>query len=241
MSLEHVWPEWLLRLMADRLTTTETLVTRDGKTAKRDSMETTVKRVCESCNEGWMSDLETKAKPLLTPMIMGDGLPLIRTPDEMRILATWALKTHLMIDFYFPPHQRFIPRRLYSEFFRRQTPPQQCAVWIAAYDVEKPTFAVKATQAFDTVPTTYTPEGIVVTGRAGPVGVMCTFAMYHLIFQIILIDVGGRFAGLGTLGATQLIWPLPKSQIEWPIRMEALDEASFEVFANRPIDLLFPR
>lgn len=243
MTAEHVWPVWLLELMEKRLTTTEVVVTRDGSQMTRPSLETTVKQVCESCNTGWMSRLEDAAKPILTPMIMGDGLPLTRTRDEMRILAHWILKTYLMCNFYFPPHERFIPRRLYSEFFRRQTPPQECAIWVAAYRGEMPNFSVRAGKAFDTIPTTYTSEGIVITGRAGPIGVMCSFAMYRFVFQIVLMDIRGRISGINSAAGTQLIWPLPRDSIQWPIRMEAFDDAEFDAFARRRIDtiIVLPR
>ncbi len=43
------------------------------------------------CNSGWMSALETRAKPILIPLMLGQ--PLVMSSDDQRILARWfALK-----------------------------------------------------------------------------------------------------------------------------------------------------
>jgi hypothetical protein len=55
-----------------------------------------VKAVCRSCNGGWLSVLETKAKPLLAPAIRGETQTFSVT--EQHTIATWATKTALMCE-----------------------------------------------------------------------------------------------------------------------------------------------
>ncbi|MEW6355861.1 MAG: hypothetical protein AB1696_06035 [Planctomycetota bacterium] len=58
--------------------------------------------VCAKCNNGWMSDIETRAKPVLMPFIDGQRtLTQSRhdLPDpESLAIARWAVKTAYMID-----------------------------------------------------------------------------------------------------------------------------------------------
>jgi hypothetical protein len=53
-------------------------------------------RVCKQCNNGWMSRLETKVKPLLISLLdnatLVDELPI----EDRKVLALWAVKTSLM-------------------------------------------------------------------------------------------------------------------------------------------------
>jgi hypothetical protein len=39
-----------------------------------DTHSRTIKRVCKSCNSGWMSRLQQAAKPILVPMLMGEAI-----------------------------------------------------------------------------------------------------------------------------------------------------------------------
>jgi hypothetical protein len=58
----------------------------------------TVRRVCTSCNSGWMSDLEGIAIPLVGPMLEGEAVSL--TPAQQLDVATWAAKTFMVLEFH---------------------------------------------------------------------------------------------------------------------------------------------
>jgi hypothetical protein len=55
--------------------------------------------VCVSCNTGWMEDLERVARPVLGPLLLGavPGTSRVLDPDQQAILATWAVKTSLLL------------------------------------------------------------------------------------------------------------------------------------------------
>lgn len=55
-----------------------------------------LKRLCESCNTGWMSDLEAISGPLLTPMIL--GRPHTLSQEEQITVSTWATKTVMVCE-----------------------------------------------------------------------------------------------------------------------------------------------
>lgn len=55
-------------------------------------------RVCEDCNNGWMSALETEAMPILKPLIDGTVSLLSISNTERTIVARWATKTAYVIS-----------------------------------------------------------------------------------------------------------------------------------------------
>ena len=57
----------------------------------------TVNRVCRSCNNGWMSALETLSRPVLEPLIEGLALDALDRHAQ-RVLALWAAKTAAVAD-----------------------------------------------------------------------------------------------------------------------------------------------
>lgn len=52
-----------------------------------------------SCNTGWMESLETDARPVLGPLFLGaaPGTSRVLDPDQQAILATWTVKTALLL------------------------------------------------------------------------------------------------------------------------------------------------
>jgi hypothetical protein len=55
-----------------------------------------LKKVCEPCNNGWMSTLEGIAKPILLGLIESDRALDSLDEEERRILAKWAGKTAII-------------------------------------------------------------------------------------------------------------------------------------------------
>jgi hypothetical protein len=55
-----------------------------------------VKVVCESCNNGPLSDLEVNAMKVLVPLIHGRDRLVI--PRECKLVTRWFLKTMLMLE-----------------------------------------------------------------------------------------------------------------------------------------------
>jgi hypothetical protein len=89
---EHVWPKWISgQLRGHR---GFTMATPHGPRKMR-SLDITAP-VCVTCNNRWLSVLEKDVQPVLGPLIYGEERTL--SPDEQRRLATWVVKTALMLD-----------------------------------------------------------------------------------------------------------------------------------------------
>lgn len=56
-----------------------------------------LRAVCESCNGGWMSDLEGSVRPLIEPTIQGYSASF--TPDQQITIATWATLKSMVFEY----------------------------------------------------------------------------------------------------------------------------------------------
>src|SRR6201996_6091293 len=94
---EHVIPQWLSTHIGDDIGADAYLwklgdnPIERGPVLSRRLTDLILRRVCINCNYGWMSDLETEARPLLLPLIAGQAVML--NPETRTVLLRWALKT----------------------------------------------------------------------------------------------------------------------------------------------------
>ena len=94
MSKEHIWPDWLRRYVPRNATTTRH--TRPGPFGLMkgklhrpgDPASQRLRCVCEKCNNGWMSHLQIKAKPILVGLISNTWESLDR--DAQTTFSAWA-------------------------------------------------------------------------------------------------------------------------------------------------------
>lgn len=95
-----------------------------------------MKRFCANCNSGWMSNLERETIPILEPMILFEDFrrTIGLSPRDQAILARWAYKTTLVLDFAFPDQPTWIPTSWYADFYRRRWPPNRgVVIWVTTY------------------------------------------------------------------------------------------------------------
>lgn len=85
---------------------------------------------CESCNNGWMSRLETAAKKILTPMMQGQQRDL--SSDDQQVLAFWAIKTLLAFQTMESTVTTFAADEDFRELYETQAPLGRAQVWIGA-------------------------------------------------------------------------------------------------------------
>ena len=104
MSKEHFWSSWMGDLIQGDKDGyhTHKIITSDAKLGTNESIvdnerqgDVTTKKirvVCCKCNNGWMSQLESQAKPILEKLISGSEIKIC--PEKRLILSSWiAMKT----------------------------------------------------------------------------------------------------------------------------------------------------
>lgn len=128
---ENAWPRWLMK----HFPTTDTShmdAERRGKNIGpwiKAKPRLKVNWLCDSCNSGWMSRLENKAKPIFES-IFSDNLRSINAVDQAT-LARWAVKTAMVLESINSDQSWF-----YSDDERQlmrieQSIPMRTSVWIA--------------------------------------------------------------------------------------------------------------
>src|SRR5579863_2892239 len=95
---EHAIPQWLqehLGITEEQLLLAVAQSTDDSvlESRKQSTSNFVEGRVCERCNNGWMSRLETEAMDVLKPLIAGTASLLSVSDATRTILAKWATKT----------------------------------------------------------------------------------------------------------------------------------------------------
>jgi hypothetical protein len=146
LTKEHVVGEWSSRFADFDHRSIVQLCDREGETRdirewRARAYDRQARVVCASCNSGWMSDLETRVSPLLVPDRL-DGRLL--SHDEQELLATWAMKTALVLNAAETPDRRVIPPKVARRFGRDRHIPTPTEVWITSYtgaDDERPALA----------------------------------------------------------------------------------------------------
>lgn len=136
VSQEHAFPRWCGELFTDEVVNFNAFVQEaDGTETSRPwqgrPFSVRVGGPCDACNSGWMSDLETQAAPVLKPMVRGERTEL-DAPTQL-LVATWAVKTMLMVVLVTAPEARELLRYAYRWLYDNRMPPPSEQVWVAHY------------------------------------------------------------------------------------------------------------
>lgn len=134
LTKEHLWPKWMgeafpaMNEGADHFRTPP-----GGGPPKRWSatpFSRTVRALCRPCNNGWMSEIERRTKPLLLPLFLGDSVEL--DPERQTILATWVMGK-VLVHAYAEIRPNPIPRSHYDYYYAHKRPPAGTAIWLGAH------------------------------------------------------------------------------------------------------------
>ena len=226
---EHVFPHWLSTIGLD-MPRVEYFAGRLNRTPRRwTSKPFTAKvgAVCDSCNGGWMSALESRAKPVLTPLIHGETREL--TQGDQRLVAAWTFKTALVAMLSSSDAERAqghgVPREEYEALFASKEAPEPLPYsryWCGQYVGARPAGGVRLVPVvveIDGLPTPDWPAAYVLTLRLG-----------RLLIQGIRFTSPSLWVDAETEPGFPTIWPSEET-ITWPPAGQADDE-TFEHMAQ---------
>lgn len=130
-SREHILPNWLLEHF--RQTKRRIVLTFDLEGLHKKGISITpgmrVKFVCDDCNHGWMSDLETAVKPLLGSMLHDVTLRIDGT--QQSAIARWAIKTTMVMESIANRVHPFFERDERERLHSSLAIPPNTYVWLA--------------------------------------------------------------------------------------------------------------
>ena len=124
---EDVWPLWLIQLVGGTRPRTDIRNKRGGVARSWNDPRVKVK-VCKGCNNGWMSDLEQRAKPLIASMARGAACHI--APGEARVLAAWAVKAAMLFEYASSRDGLFYQQSDRAHLKENGEPPTGTAVWL---------------------------------------------------------------------------------------------------------------
>lgn len=139
LSREHVYPQWLSNVLPEQLSyrgqSTEVVHFVDNEDGEQPLStrevhqrftDAVVKRACKTCNSGWMNDLETGSRRVLTKMMRGERCEI--DFEDAKRLAAWTAKTCLMAQ-YTHPESVATPASYYEWLFLTKEPPPNMQIW----------------------------------------------------------------------------------------------------------------
>lgn len=97
---------------------------------KGDHRSRKLRVVCRTCNSGWMSGLQNKAKPILIPMLTG-RLPCLSSAHQEAI-AAWAAMFTMVYEFA-DRRTMVVSQEARQRFKENQKVPRNWMVWIGQF------------------------------------------------------------------------------------------------------------
>jgi hypothetical protein len=208
-SNEHAFPRWLADLVPGEAPLT---MRRSGKRPaswESSGLDVRVKQVCRECNNTWMSELETRSRPLVSELAT-DARTAPLSHAEQITLSAWLYKTAIMLALAYPAEDRFVLPGDYHYFYEHRRPPHGTTIWIAALVQTEEELRIGWTQ----------PERLDFTREADgtaiePPGYRLSLSVLALLCQIVHDPHGGSFARPREY---RDVWTrvMPISKGEWP-------------------------
>jgi hypothetical protein len=139
LSREHIWADWLKAYIKkdDPRHEISSLfhpapqrpeMIKEIKKQEGDVRSRRLRVVCKTCNNGWMSRLQNRAKPILIPLLTGESATL--SILDQQIIAAWATMT-VMVGEYIKAETAVITQSERDHLRLTNTPPPTWKIWIA--------------------------------------------------------------------------------------------------------------
>ena len=230
-SREDAWPRWLTgRFIAPGAM--EAQIGNDHlKTWRTERPEICIRRVCNTCNNGWMSQLENRGKPVITRLL--DQAPCSLDVHDCQTLSLWAVKTAMVLESVNGPEQW-----LYTDLERTLMSkcglmPPYTNVWIAKCVNFPSTYSISRTLS------TATDRDADRQARAA----VTTLAFGTLAIQVLKVVPRSTMPPKTSITVDQRpgpwdrlalqVWPIQPEPVRWPASVGVLDEDGLETLAQR--------
>jgi hypothetical protein len=242
LTREHVFGEWLTRIGLDD----GTVALRAGPLNRlgRDlgitrPFRQTVRDVCAECNGSWMSGLESVARRVLTPFILGETGTI--EPVDSGAVAAWVQKTALIAMLVSSEEDRArgygLPPSEYSDLFAQRDavePLPDTHVWIGRYEGAGRTGSVRVVPQVVHFGESEDDE----PGESH--GYAMTIVLGELLLHGLRLTTPQLQLPIATERTLPRLWPL-SGVVSWPAGTP-IDDAGFLNFSGgREFDVGLPR
>jgi len=227
---EDAWPKWLMKRFPAS-NTSYMDAERGGRKLGSWPMakpKLLVNWLCAKCNNGWMSRIESKTKPVIES-ILDDKLSVINSSSQS-MLACWAVKTSMVLECLNPNRTWFYTDDERQLMCVTQTFPPRTSVWIAKC-VEQPNIYSAAKDLRTSI------------DDAGVHAYATTMAFGSLAFQVVSIKTPGTIpenvsitydVTEGPWDKTLLqVWPIIQEPLKWPANYGLNSELGLAALTER--------
>lgn len=171
------------------------------------SIDTQLKVVCKTCNEGWMSNIEgVHAKPAMADLMLGKKNVQM---NQLRAnsIAIFMFKTALILDALAKDTSPFFSREIRHEFRKSHCIPANVRMWLNSF-----------------APAGYGEANVFYNGADLPSGkrlelYVCTFAVQHFVLQLVAMatdDPSLRGVSRSDEFLAVPLWPSIPADFVWP-------------------------
>ena len=229
ISGEHLWSDWMNKIVpgekifAIKNESRQIIANWTGP-----ELNWKANVVCEACNNGWMSSLESQhAMPSMSDLIIGKvDIPI----DQVRAnsIALFGFKTAVVIDHIERNRQPFFERSIRHEFRHSLTIPYNVSMWLTGF----------ASRGRGEINTLYR-KGEIAAGKEIEV-YTCTYAVEHLVIQVVSYKETGiqRAVSIGDEFLTVPFWPKIPDAFIWPPSRVLNNTSDFDRFSDRWKDFI---
>jgi len=208
-SKEDLWPKWLVEFVVQHRSSRIEMEFANRPPLTFAGKYVLSRCVCKTCNEGWMSKLETGTKPILAPLISDSPCPLDYV--QQLALSVWTTKTAMVYECVREKGEpAFYSAADREHLLTRAMPPPDTLIWIGRYEDSYSLFV----EGHDFA----NPGNENVLSK----GYVATFAMGRLIIQIFTARRGLYGDGPGGIDVARKegdliqIWPFREQFVRWP-------------------------
>jgi hypothetical protein len=144
LTKEHIWAKWLNpylpKYIVNHTISFETIfpdrLVHETQLRSGSVQSGRLRRVCRSCNTGWMSNLQEETKPILLPLILGQNSNLHRKAQS--ILSSWIAMFAMVAEFLDKTETRVAISPEDRLFLKTNlTAPPNMKIWIGYYERDK--------------------------------------------------------------------------------------------------------
>jgi hypothetical protein len=216
-SAEHMWSDWMGPHFAkgahDKSHESFTRLSQSAEFLPSDRIlhghPTTRKLrvVCRNCNNGWMSQLESAAKPYIEPMIIGRRVQL--NEAAQRIVTDWIA---LKIIVWEPTDQRgtVFKRAQTLAFSGNRTLPDNLKIWL--FRTQIPNFA-HITRAFTAL---FKTSDVSISDREIPNTQTVLFGIGQLVIWVVYSEIAEFELSKHSQRFAKALWPPYRHTLLWP-------------------------
>ena len=223
--MEHVYPDWLSKHFPKSLMGINE-ISGDGspRSWPEAVFQHKAKIVCADCNNGWMSDIETNAQPILKNLILTHDSAVLDKQAQQKV-AVWAQKTVLVLNRATGGSFK-IPANFYTDLYDKQAPINSISVTVgwrlqAKGNKAEPLATFEIKQISNVNVDKASVKAIKADIDAGRLGWSATIGLGKVVFHVFGHNLNGSmelvnndYRVLAPINpyASDLSWPL-----EWPI------------------------